>query len=29
LAIGPIAHVSQVQLGQPVLSNLWAALVLR
>jgi drug/metabolite transporter (DMT)-like permease len=28
LAIGPIAHVSQVQLVQPVLSICWAALVL-
>lgn len=29
LAIGPIAHVSQVQLVQPVLSIVWAALILR
>ncbi|TKV28146.1 DMT family transporter [Arthrobacter sp. NamB2] len=29
LAIGPIARVSQVQLIQPVLSILWAALLLR
>ncbi|MCY7288321.1 MAG: DMT family transporter [Cryobacterium sp.] len=29
LAIGPMAHVSQVQLVQPVLSILWAALILR
>jgi drug/metabolite transporter (DMT)-like permease len=29
LAIGPMARVSQVQLVQPVLSILWAALVLR
>ena len=29
LAIGPMAHVSQVQLIQPVLSILWAALLLR
>lgn len=29
LAIGPMAHVSQVQLVQPVLSLLWAALILR
>jgi drug/metabolite transporter (DMT)-like permease len=29
LAIGPIAQVSQVQLVQPVLSILWAALILR
>jgi drug/metabolite transporter (DMT)-like permease len=29
LAIGPMAQVSQVQLVQPVLSILWAALLLR
>ncbi len=29
LAIGPMAHVSQVQLLQPVLSILWAALLLK
>jgi len=29
LAIGPIAQVSQVQLVQPVLTILWAALILR
>ncbi len=29
LAIGPMARVSQVQLVQPVLSILWAALILR
>ncbi|WP_091758151.1 DMT family transporter [Pedococcus cremeus] len=29
LAIGPMAQVSQVQLVQPVLSILWAALILR
>lgn len=29
LAIGPIAHVSQIQLVQPVLTILWAALLLR
>ncbi|MFF0945158.1 DMT family transporter [Kocuria sp. CPCC 205300] len=29
LAIGPIARVSQIQLVQPVLSILWAALLLR
>lgn len=29
LAIGPIAQVSQVQLVQPVLSIIWAALILR
>ena len=29
LSIGPIAKVSQVQLTQPVLSILWAALILR
>ena len=29
LAIGPIAQVSQVQLVQPVLNILWAALLLR
>ncbi len=29
LAIGPMAHVSQVQLVQPVLSILWAALLLK
>jgi drug/metabolite transporter (DMT)-like permease len=29
LALGPIAQVSQVQLTQPVLSILWAALLLR
>lgn len=29
LAIGPMARVSQVQLVQPVLSILWAALLLR
>jgi drug/metabolite transporter (DMT)-like permease len=29
LAIGPITQVSQVQLAQPVLSILWAALLLR
>ena len=29
LAIGPMAQVSQVQLLQPVLSILWAALLLR
>ncbi|GAB3871011.1 DMT family transporter [Terrabacter terrigena] len=29
LAIGPMTHVSQVQLVQPVLSILWAALILR
>lgn len=28
LAIGPMAHVSQTQLVQPVLSILWAALIL-
>ena len=28
LAIGPMAQVSQVQLGQPVLSLLWAGLLL-
>ncbi|MEZ2391523.1 DMT family transporter [bacterium RCC_150] len=29
LAIGPIAQVSQVQLAQPVMSIIWAALILR
>ena len=29
LAIGPMAQVSQVQLAQPVMSILWAALILR
>ncbi|MFP7833732.1 DMT family transporter [Marisediminicola sp. LYQ134] len=29
LAIGPMAHVSQVQLAQPVLSIVWAAAILR
>jgi drug/metabolite transporter (DMT)-like permease len=29
LAIGPMAQVSQVQLVQPVLTLLWAALILR
>jgi drug/metabolite transporter (DMT)-like permease len=29
LGIGPMAQVSQVQLVQPVLSILWAALLLR
>jgi drug/metabolite transporter (DMT)-like permease len=29
LAIGPIARVSQIQLVQPVLSIVWAALILR
>ena len=29
LAIGPIAQISQIQLVQPVLSLLWAALILR
>lgn len=28
LAIGPMAHVSQVQLAQPVMSILWAGLIL-
>lgn len=28
LAIGPMAHVSQIQLTQPVLSILWAGLLL-
>jgi drug/metabolite transporter (DMT)-like permease len=28
LAIGPITHVSQLQLVQPVLSIVWAALIL-